>query len=187
MTQLKTSKFNMKEILTQRLILNPFSMSDFDIFVSDILTDSRVVEFYYSYKKMSNIDRIYDKAKKEFWEHFEKSRIDYDLEVWAARNISNKKEFVGWCGLLHTELSLKYGGPELQYMIAGNAHGNGYATELASAVLAYATKGKLKSVIATVDIPNIGSIKVLEKIGFEHLEKIEAYGSTDMYLYQKNL
>ena len=177
----------MKVIQTQRLILNSFSRLDFDIFVSDMLTDSRVVEFYYSYKRMSNIDQIYAKAKTEFLEHFEESQLEYGLDVWAARSISDNKEFVGWCGLLHTELSLKYGGPELQYMIAGNAHGNGYATELASAVLGYAKKGELKSVIATVDIPNIGSIKVLEKTGFELIGKIEAYGSTDMYLYKKNL
>jgi RimJ/RimL family protein N-acetyltransferase len=177
----------MKVIKTQRLILKPFSRSDFDIFVKDMLTDSRVIEFYYSYKKMSDIDQIHAKAKKEFWEHFEESRIDYDLDVWAARSTSDSNEFIGWGGLLHTELSLKYEGPELQYMIAGNAHGNGYATELASAVLGYAKKVGLKSVIATVDIPNIGSIKVLEKMEFEHLGKIEAYGSTDMYLYRKTL
>lgn len=177
----------MKVIKTERLILNPFSRSDFDTFVTDMLTDSRVVEFYYSYKKMSNIDLIHSKAKKEFWEHFEESRIEYGLDIWAARSSSDKNEFIGWGGLLHTELSLKYEGPELQYMIAGNAHGNGYATELASAVLGYAKNGGLKSVIATVDIPNIGSIKVLEKLEFEYGGKIEAYGSADMYLYRKTL
>ena len=177
----------MKVIKTQRLILNPFSRSDFDTFVNDMLTDSRVVEFYYSYKKMSNIDQIHAKAKKDFWEHFEESRMDYGLEVWAARRTSDSHEFIGWAGLLHTELSLKHAGPELHYMIAGNAHGNGFATELASAVLGYAKKKGLKSIIATVDIPNIGSIKVLEKIGFDNVGKIEAYGSTDMYLYRKDL
>ncbi len=181
------SEFNIKIIKTKRLILNPISMSDFDIFVTDMLTDSRVVEFYYSYKKMSNINQIHAKAKKEFWNHFEENRLDYGLDVWAAQSKSNNDEFIGWCGLLHTELSLKYEDPELQYMIAGNAHGKGYATELAYAVLDYAKKGGLKSVIATVDIPNIGSIKVLGKLGFEHIGKINAYGSTDMYLYRKKL
>ena len=177
----------MKMIKTERLILNPFSMSNFETFVTEMLTDSRVVEFYYSYKKMSNIDQIHAKAKKEFWEHFEENRLDYGLDVWAARIKSDSDKFIGWGGLLHTELSLKYEGPELQYMIAGNAHGKGYATEPASAVLDYAKKSGLKSVIATVDIPNIGSIKVLGKLGFEYVGKIDAYGSTDMYLYRKNL
>ncbi len=178
----------MKVIQTQRLILNSFSKSDFDTFVTDMLTDSRVVEFYFSYKNMSNIDQIRAKARKEFWEHFEESRMEYGLDVWAARSTRDKKKFIGWGGLLHTELSLKYGAPELQYMISGNVHGNGYATEIASAVLQYAEeKGGLSSIIATVDIPNIGSVRVLEKLGFEHVGKIEAYGSTEMYLYRKNL
>lgn len=45
------------------------------------------------------------------------------LEVWAAHTVGETTQFIGWCGLLHTELSEEYGSPELQYMIAGAAHG----------------------------------------------------------------
>ena len=73
-------------------------------------------------------------------------------------------------------------------MIARRGHGRGYATELASAVLGHAAEHSLTpTVIATVDIPNIGSIRVLEKLGFEKRGQIEAYGSTDMLLYRKQL
>ena len=44
-----------------------------------------------------------------------------------------------------------------------------------------------KSAIATVDIPNIGSIRVLEKLGFLLVKQIHAYGSDDMYLYRRDL
>jgi len=153
-----------------------------------MLTDPRVVEFYYSYRDMDDVDLIRVKAQKDFWEHFEASRTNHDLEVWAANTVGEISQFIGWCGLLHTELSEEYGGPELQYMIAGSAHGCGYATELASAVLLHAEKqSSLRSIIATVDTPNIGSIRVLEKLGFEQAGEIEAYGSEDMYLYRKNL
>ena len=175
----------MKVINTQRLVLNSFSEDDFDLFISDMLTDARVVQFYYKYQGLSNIDQIRTEALKDFWEHFEESKEEHGMDIWAARE-TNNNEFVGWCGLLHTELTLKYGGPELQYMISGNAHGKGFATEFASGVLNYAEeKGNLNSVIATVDIPNIGSIRVLEKLEFEFVGKIEAYGSIEMYLYQK--
>ncbi len=40
-------------------------------------------------------------------------------------------------------------------------------------------------VIATVDIPDIGSIRVLEKLNFDFQGQIEAYGSDNMYLYTK--
>jgi RimJ/RimL family protein N-acetyltransferase len=40
------------------------------------------------------------------------------------------------------------------------------------------------SVIATVDKPNKGSIRVLEKLGFEFVDQIYAYESPDMFLYK---
>ena len=39
-------------------------------------------------------------------------------------------------------------------------------------------------VIATVDIANKASIRVLEKIGFEFDSQIYAYDSPDMFLYK---
>ena len=89
---------------------------------------------------------------------------------------------------MHGELSVTRGKPELQYMIAGNSHGKGYATEFARAVLLQAACDQVaESVVATVDIPNIGSIRVLEKLGFERTGKIHAYGSDEMYLYELSL
>ena len=89
---------------------------------------------------------------------------------------------------MHGELSETHGKPELQYMIEGNSHGKGYATEFAKAVLLQAASDQIAdSVVATVDIPNIGSIRVLEKLGFERAGKIHAYGSDEMYLYEMSL
>jgi RimJ/RimL family protein N-acetyltransferase len=178
----------MNEINTSRLMLTPFSLVDLVLFVQDMLTDPRVVEFFYSYKEMKDLNQIHSKAIVDFWEHFEEGRRNYDLEVWAVREHDERNTFIGWCGLLHTELSGQYGGPELQYMIAGDAHGKGYATEIATAVLKNAKNqlGKI-TVIATVDIPNAASCKVLEKLNFNHIGQIEAYGSKDMYLYRKKL
>ena len=153
-----------------------------------MLTDPRVVKFYHSYREMDDVDLIRVKAQKDFWEHFEESRTDHNLEVWAAHTADETNQFIGWCGLLHTELSEEHGYPELQYMIAGAAHGYGYATELASAVLQFAEKRSvLRSIIAIVDSPNIGSIRVLEKLSFKQVGQIEAYGSKDMYLYRRSL
>ena len=82
-------------------------------------------------------------------------------------------------------MSEEYGAPELQYMIAGDCHGKGYATELASVVVQDAfAHNKTNRIVATVDIPNTGSIRVLEKLGFEQVGQVYAYGSGDMYLYR---
>lgn len=150
-----------------------------------MLTDPDVVEHYHSYKGVSDMDLIRRQAEEDFWEYFEESRNDYGLEIFAAYAKDDTAKLIGWTGLLHTSLSEQYGGPELQYMIAGDSFGQGFATEIAQAAMqhALAERPDLK-IIATVDIPNIGSIRVLEKLGFERERKIEAYGSSEMYLYQ---
>lgn len=169
---------------TERLVLRPFSRQDFDYFVSEMLTDPRVVEFYYSFRDQVDSDRIRQQAKDDFWDQFEESRANHQLEIWAACESAGEGRFVGWSGLLYTSLSERYGAPELQYMISGSMHGKGYATELAGAVLRHAVDVLgLKYFMATVDIPNVGSIRVLEKLGFQLEGQIDAYGSDQMYLY----
>ena len=170
---------------TERLVLRPFSQQDFDHFVTEMLTDPRVVEFYYSFRGEVDTERIRQHAKDDFWDQFEASRADHKLEIWAACETEGNGRFVGWSGLLYTSLSERYGAPELQYMISGNMHGKGYATELAREVLRHAVDVLgLNHVIAAVDIPNVGSIRVLEKLGFQLEGQIEAYGSDQMFLYR---
>ena len=88
----------MKNIQTSRLRLSPFAHDDFNKFVVDMLTDPRVVKFYHSYREMDDVDLIRVKAQKDFWEHFEESRTDHNLEVWAAHTADETNQFIGWCG-----------------------------------------------------------------------------------------
>ena len=70
-------------------------------------------------------------------------------------------------------------------MLTSRVFGQGFATEAAAQVLQDAAERNLTpTVIATVDIPNKASIRVLEKLGFEFVEQVFAYGSADMYLYK---
>jgi len=169
-------------IETARLCLTPFSRTDFDLFVAEMLTDPAVVEHYHSYKNKTDMDLIRRQAEEDFWEHFEESRTNFGLEIYAIRTTGDDGKFIGWAGLLHTSLTDLYGGPELQYMISGDTFGQGFATEAAAAVVENASPD-LK-IIATVDIPNVGSIRVLEKLGFAREGQIEAYGSSEMYLFR---
>ena len=172
-------------IETSRLRLTPFSRTDFDAFVRQMMTDPKVVEFFYQYQGVSDIDTIRKMAEKDFWDHFEESRKDYGLQPWAAYHQSDPSLLLGWSALLHTELTEQYGGPELQFMLASAAHGKGYATEIAAAVIQDGLASHPETqIIATVDIPNTGSISVLEKLGLKREGQIHAYGSDDMYLYR---
>ncbi len=180
----------MVHLNTSRLHFKPFSSSDFDAFVTEMLCDPKVTEFYHSYRELENKEELRVKAEADFWHHFEESRAMSDFEIWALferkNALSQETPMVGWAGLLHTPLSDEHGGPELQYMLASRSHGKGYATEAAREVVRDAEQRNLtKKVIAVVDIPNVQSIRVLEKVGFHRITQLDAYGSSEMYLYSK--
>ncbi len=175
---------------TSRLHLEPFSAEHFDAFVAEMLTDPKVIEFYHSYREPRTDESLRRKAKADFWNQFQESRTNSHYEVWAVferhEGLDAKSRMAGWVGLILTGLSKEHGGPELQYMLGSWVHGNGYATEAATEVLHDAEQRNLtKRIIAVVDIPNVVSIRVLEKLGFRREKQIEAYGSPDMYLYSK--
>lgn len=77
----------------------------------------------------------------------------------------NGGDFIGYCGLTVGRASVDE--PEIAYELFRRVHGQGYATEAASAVLdaAVATgRGRLWSTVRPWNAP---SFRVLEKLGFE--------------------
>ena len=73
-------------------------------------------------------------------------------------------EFLGYCGLLVGEGS--FDEPEIAYELARRAHGHGYATEAARAVVEAAAETGRRRLWATVREWNEPSFRVLEKAGF---------------------
>jgi ribosomal-protein-alanine N-acetyltransferase len=163
------------------------SYDDFELFVRDMLTDPKVVEHYHQYEGLFDLQQIRVRAERDFWDHFEDSRDKTGLEIWSIFELdgsSRTKSFIGWVGMLDTELTAEYGCPELQFMLTSRVFRKGFATEAAKLVLEDARLRKLTpKAVATVDIPNKGSIRVLEKLGFKREGQIFAYDSPDMYLY----
>ncbi|MFC8176796.1 GNAT family N-acetyltransferase [Streptomyces sp. NPDC057242] len=74
-------------------------------------------------------------------------------------------DFIGYCGLVIGRSTLEE--PEIAYELFQRAHGRGYATEAASAVLDAATATGRKRLWSTVGAWNAPSLRVLEKLGFE--------------------
>ncbi len=73
-------------------------------------------------------------------------------------------EFLGYCGLVIGRSTIDE--PEIAYELLRSAHGNGYATEAAAAVLDAARATGRTRLWATVRPWNIPSFRVLEKLGF---------------------
>jgi RimJ/RimL family protein N-acetyltransferase len=73
-------------------------------------------------------------------------------------------DLIGYCGLTVGQASFEE--PELAYELAKRAHGFGYATEAARAVVEAAAATGRKRLWATVREWNTASFRVLEKLGF---------------------
>lgn len=74
-------------------------------------------------------------------------------------------DFIGYCGLTVGRASVDE--PEIAYELFRRAHGQGYATEAASAVLDAAIATGRKRLWSTVRPWNAPSFRVLDKLGFE--------------------
>lgn len=76
-----------------------------------------------------------------------------------------ESDVIGYCGLVAGRSTLEE--PEIAYELFRRVHGQGYATEAASAVLEAAIATGRSRLWATVHAWNAASFRVLEKIGFE--------------------
>jgi RimJ/RimL family protein N-acetyltransferase len=74
-------------------------------------------------------------------------------------------DFIGYCGLIIGRSTLEE--PEIAYELLRRAHGRGYATEAAAAVVSAAAATGRKRLWSTVGTWNTPSLRVLEKLGFE--------------------
>ncbi|MFF8839293.1 GNAT family N-acetyltransferase [Streptomyces sp. NPDC015130] len=74
-------------------------------------------------------------------------------------------DFIGYCGLIIGRASLEE--PEIAYELFRHAHGRGYATEAAAAIVEAAAATGRKRLWSTVGTWNAPSLRVLEKLDFE--------------------
>ncbi|MEW6412924.1 MAG: GNAT family N-acetyltransferase [Candidatus Zixiibacteriota bacterium] len=174
------------QIETGRLIIKPFKMED-DIALQKIVSQPEVV--HYLPEDVMSLDEVRH-ILTWFQTCYERNTPDniikWTLGVWLKsealdsglrRNDAeggcvgeNELRLIGWAGIGpwepdETEIELFYG--------FGKEHwGKGFATEAAQAVMDYAfDKIGLKRLIAVANPENIGSVRVLEKIGMK-FEKI---------------
>ncbi|RSS61047.1 N-acetyltransferase [Streptomyces sp. WAC07061] len=135
---------------TERLILRPWAESDAAEFCALLCERG---------KETPTVDRIRT-AIGELLTATETTGI-------ALLPIQRRDEgdFIGYCGLIIGRSSVEE--PEIAYELLQRAHGHGYATEAARAVLDAAAATGRERIWATVGAWNTPSFRVLEKLGFE--------------------
>ena len=98
------------------------------------------------------------------WARAESDRTaELGLGLFAV-DLLDGEDFIGYCGLTAGQSTVDE--PELAYELARHAHGHGYATEAARAVVEAAARTGRSRLWATVRAWNTASFRVLAKLDF---------------------
>ena len=90
-------------------------------------------------------------------------------------------KFIGWCGLKYSHERNEY---DIGFRFFKNSWNKGFATETAKKCLEYGfDEIKLDRIVGRAMKENIGSIKVLEKIGMKFIENFDFDGQSGV-LYE---
>lgn len=157
-------------LATERLTLRPYRREDFEAVVRDLVLDPLVIRFWHDYSAPAVSDERRRSMAEVDFAGWVEGAIAQGFPAWtielADPSLGVPGTFVGVLGVFPPEN--EWGPePEVGYMLASRFHGRGLATEAVRAALgdAFGRLG-LARVVAIVDVPNTGSIRVLEKTGF---------------------
>ncbi|MFA5486004.1 MAG: GNAT family N-acetyltransferase [Bacilli bacterium] len=166
------------KIATKRLILRPFTLND--------------VDAVYQYAKKPSVTRFMfwgpstHEESKTFVENVvlqndNPARLNHDFLVTLKDGT-----VIGACSLIFKDFNNP---PSLGWVYDDLYWNNGYGTEVGKALLAYAFKTlNLKKVYATCHKENIGSARIMEKIGMRFVkeESLEhkKIGAYIQYVYE---
>lgn len=113
------------------------------------------------------------KSVQKFVDHHVQLWKKFGYGWWTLETLP-EKEFIGWCGL---EYLPETDETEVGYLLRKESWGKGIATMAAKKSLEYAfSTTKLDRIVGLVHPENIGSIRVLEKIGMRRLDEIDLWG-----------
>ena len=146
------------QLETQRLVIRSFEPGDIPAY-AEIVADPHVTRFLgdgrpYSYEEASA---------------YIEDCIALDIDTGISRYaVLLDGELIGFCGFKdcgdHIDLGWRY---------AERHWGNGYATEAARAVLEHGIETLALTGIKAVSFEeNVGSVRVIEKLGFEFVERV---------------
>jgi len=167
--------------LTERLILRPPTADDLAALFA-IYGDPATNQFNPA-GPLPNIEQATD-VLDHWLEHWQQ----HGYGQWAIATRSAPQQVIGFGGLtLHPYLDIER--LNLGYRLAVSAWGQGYATELSQAALAYGF-GELAApaIFALVRPAHQASISVLEKIGMQRIDTLDDVpGQAPSLVYQASV
>jgi RimJ/RimL family protein N-acetyltransferase len=157
----------MDELKTERLLLRAFRPDDWPD-VHAYGSDPEVVRFMDWGPNTIEESRHHTNRAAATGAVTPQLRFPYAVERTADRRVIGSVEL--------SMTSLDHRRAEMGYVLASGAWGQGYATEAAAALVAYGFGPlDLHRIAATCDPDNIGSARVLEKLGMTYEGRLRAY------------
>ena len=163
---------------TERLIIRTFKHEDADAWIA-MLSEPEVLRFLPP--GPSPTIQTFELAI----ESRQSMEDEIGYAIWAVDDRATG-EFIGQCGIRPAKSMDENAGSEidLAYHFARASWNKGYATEAAGAVVSYGLGPLgLDSVMAVVVPENIGSWRVMEKIGMRYEGLADYYGLTGLKKY----
>lgn len=142
--------------MTKRLLLRPLTVGD-AMEIYQLNKDPDVIKFTgdNSFANISEAEKFLISYNQ--YEKWERGRLGIFLK--------ENNTFLGWCGLKYHEES---GETDLGYRFKKSFWGNGYGTEAATIALKDGfDRLQLKRIYAETYSENLGSIRIMEKIGMK--------------------
>lgn len=158
---------------TTRLLLREILHTDLDsMYEMDSDTE---VHMYLGNKPVSSKEQI-----ESVITFIRQQYIENGIGRWAMIEKATSN-FIGWTGLklVKETINNRTNYHDLGYRLNRKYWGKGYATEGAIASIDYGfNELRLKKIIATAQVDNIASNKIISKLGFEFLETFKYEGQT---------
>jgi RimJ/RimL family protein N-acetyltransferase len=148
------------EIRTERLLLRRWRAADKPVF-AEMNRDPRVMEFFASALTAEESDAMVNRIEAAF--------DGNGFGLWAVEAVG-PGTFLGFVGLSVPQFDAPFmPAVEVGWRLAADAWGHGYATEAASASLAFGfeTAG-LDEIVSFATVGNTRSRRVMERIGMTH-------------------
>jgi RimJ/RimL family protein N-acetyltransferase len=160
-----------KEIRTRRLHLRHFSKEDSEAYAR-IMGDKEVGKWFPKGDGYTREES--EKSLKSIMDHWSR----FGFGIWAIGDKSNKI-LLGRCGL---NIIAETSEVEVDFIIAPDYWGKGYATEAARAAVRYGFENlKLGRIIALAKPENMASRRVIEKTGMQYVKNAQYWGITCAY------
>ncbi len=162
-------KIPVKELKTKRLLIRRFTPDDVDaVFSYASLPKVTKYVLWPTHKTRWDTRAFFHETFKQY-----KSGNSFSFAVEDL----NTGKVIGSCGFVpDAERLTVFSVVEIGYVFHPDYWGNGYCTEVVKALISYAfRKLKVKRVQACCNMKNIGSARVMEKVGMQHEGLLRKY------------